>query len=205
MVDGQHLNFRRKAVADRSIDEMIGLSHGLLADGILNRDEVEYLQKWLASRPSLHDHPILYQLFERVNDYLSDGVLHNEEYDDLKDTLSKLCGGDFELGEIAKATTLPFCNPQPKLIIAGNRFTFTGTFNFGNRKSCEQAVIDRNATAGSLTKNTNYLVVGTYATDSWKHSSFGNKILKAVDFKEQGHNIYIINEAHWLNSLEVTP
>jgi hypothetical protein len=57
------------------------------------------------------------------------------------------------------------------------------------------------AQAGSLTKKTNVLVVGIYATDSWKHSSFGTKIMKACEWREAGHPINIVGEAHWKSHL----
>lgn len=34
-----------------------------------------------------------------------------------------------------------------------------------------------------MAQKTNVLVIGVYATESWKHSSFGNKILKAVEWR----------------------
>jgi hypothetical protein len=45
------------------------------------------------------------------------------------------------------------------------------------------------------------LVVGLYATESWKHSSFGTKIIKAVDMREAGAPIAIVSEAHWATHL----
>lgn len=80
-------------------------------------------------------------------------------------------------------------------------YCFTGTFNYGQRKHCEQAVKERGASAGSLTQKTNVLVIGVYATESWKHSSFGAKILKACDFRDSGLPISIVSEEHWTRHL----
>jgi hypothetical protein len=62
-------------------------------------------------------------------------------------------------------------------------------------------MIDRGASIGPVTQKTNYVVVGTYVTDSWKHSSFGNKILTAVDYRNRGLPISIISEKHWSSFL----
>jgi hypothetical protein len=55
----------------------------------------------------------------------------------------------------------------------------------------------RGAISGSLTKSTDVLVIGCYATESWKHSSFGNKIMKAAEMRNKGVPISIVSEEHW--------
>ena len=47
---------------------------------------------------------------------------------------------------------------------------------------------------GSLTHKTNFLVIGVYATESWKHSSYGLKIEKAVKMKQEGIPIFVVGE-----------
>lgn len=45
------------------------------------------------------------------------------------------------------------------------------------------------------------LVIGAYATDSWAHSSFGRKIEKALEIREEGSQISIVSELHWVSFL----
>jgi NAD-dependent DNA ligase len=188
-------------VSSRQIDELIGLAHGLCADGALNHAEVEYLQKWLAANADMSDQPLIRTLYHHVNGVLSDGIADADECADLLTTLSALSSSDFELGEVLKPTTLPLCNPKPSLLFEGMNYCFTGTFSYGRRQDCEAAVLKRGGEAGSLTKKTDVLVIGSYATDSWKHSSFGNKILKAVDMRDSGVPIAIVAEQHWSSFL----
>jgi NAD-dependent DNA ligase len=189
-------------ISSRQVDELIGLAHGLAADGVLNQVEVEFLQKWLAANHSVIAQPLLATLFGRVNDILSDGVADAEECRDLLAVLAELSNGDFELGEALKSTTLPLCSPPPDLEIAGRHFCFTGTFSFGRRQDCEEAVLELGGTCGSLTKKTDVLVIGIYATDSWLHSSFGHKIMKACDMRSSGVPISIVSEEHWTRFLD---
>lgn len=184
-------------INSRQIDEAIGLARGLLADGKLTQDEVEFLQKWLAANLAVSDQPVMRLLYERVNAALADGVVDAEETADLFSTLEQFARRDFELGETLKATTLPLDRPAPSITFPGRRFCFTGTFNYGQRKFCEQAVIDRGGLAGSLTQKVDYLVIGAYATESWKHSTFGNKIIQACDWRSGGTPIRIVSEEHW--------
>jgi len=188
-------------VAARQIDELIGLSHGLCADGILVQAEVEFLEKWLAANADTSDQPLVRTLYAHVTGILSDGVADASECSDLLSTLSALSSSSFELGEVLRPTTLPLCNPAPMLSFPGASYCFTGTFSFGRRQDCESAVVERGGDAGSLTKRTNFLVIGAYATDTWKHSSFGNKIMKAADMRDAGVPISIVSEPHWASHL----
>jgi NAD-dependent DNA ligase len=188
-------------LSSRQIDELIGVSRGLCADGHLNQAEAEFRQKWLAANQHISDQPVIRTLFTRVNEMLSDGVLDAQESVELLDTLESLGGKDFELGETLKASSLPLCQPQPDLGFDGISYCFTGTFVFGKRKDCEQIIIERGGLCPSLTQKTDILVVGAYATDSWKHSSFGTKILKAAEWRAAGIPISIVSEEHWTRYL----
>lgn len=190
-------------ISSRQIDELIGLARGLAADGTINTTEVEFLQKWLAANAEISNHPIIRTLYRRVNEILDDGVLDSDEHTELLDTLNGFSNRDFELGEVLKPTTLPLCDPAPTLTFAGRQYCFTDTFNFGQRKYCEQAVADRSGFTGSLTQKTDVLVIGAYATESWKHSSFGDKIVKATAWRDQGLPISIVAESHWVSFLSI--
>ena len=188
-------------ISSRQIDELIGIARGLAADGQINSAEVEFLQKWLVANSVISDQPVVRVLYARVNDILSDGTVDDEEKKELLDTLTRFSDRDFELGEVLKSTSLPLCDPAPNLTFPGQRYCFTGTFTFGQRKHCEKAVLGRGGDAGSLTQNTTVLVIGLYATESWKHSSFGQKIMKASEMRENGLSIAIVSEQHWTSFL----
>lgn len=188
-------------ITSRQVDELIGIARGLVADGQVNQAEIEFLQKWLAANAAISDQPIIRTLYRRVNEVLSDNVVDDEEKAELLDTLNRFSNRDFELGEVLKSTTLPVCDPAPVLAFEGMRYTFTGTFNYGQRKHCEAAVVERGATAGGLNQKTSVLVIGLYATESWKHSAFGNKILQATEWRALKVPISIVSEEHWVSHL----
>lgn len=202
MTDEQfHNRVGSDRITSRQIDELVGLARGVAADGTLNQSEVEFLQKWLAANMAISNQPMIAKLYHRINDVLADGIADEEECRDFLETLNSFSSRDFELGEVLKSTTLPLCDPAPVLDFDGRRYCFTGTFNYGGRRDCEAAAADRGATCGSLTQRTEVLVIGAYATESWKHSSFGTKIVKAVDFREAGLPIAIVSEDHWVKYL----
>ena len=191
--------FSGKAISDRQMAELIGLARGLVADNELNDFEIEFLHKWLVASDSSHANPMIANLLERIRDIYADGFVDEDERADLTDVLIKLTANDFETGEILKSTTLPLCDPAPNLEFEGQRYCFTGTFTFGKRTECERAVQQYGATTGTLAQKTNVLVIGEYATASWKQSSFGNKIIQAAEWRSQGIPIAIVSEHHWRN------
>ncbi|RYF30390.1 MAG: NAD-dependent DNA ligase [Comamonadaceae bacterium] len=201
-MDSEILNqYGRERISDRQVDELIGLAKGISADGAIHQSEVEFLQTWLAANLAVSGQPLIRTLYDRISEILSDGIVDEDEKSELLATLQSFVAPKSELGEALKATTLPLCNPFPTISITGASFCFTGTFAYGNRRACETAVAAKGGLAGSLTRETRYLVIGTYVTDSWKHSSFGNKILKAVEMREKRVPISIVGEDHWVKSI----
>ncbi|MDQ7262261.1 BRCT domain-containing protein [Paracoccus sp. PS-1] len=191
---GQFLGQR---IGEKQVHELIGIARGLLADGHLNDSEIEFLHRWLAANEGARSNPLVSQLIARLNASLADGVIDDDERRDLQETMMALTSNDFELGEVLKSSTLPLCNPAPEILLGGARMCFTGTFTYGTRRECEAAASALGASCGSLTQKTTYLVIGEYATESWKHSSFGNKIMQAVEWRDSGIPISIVSEQHW--------
>lgn len=196
-----HNRLSEDRITARQIDELIGLARGVAADGDLNQAEVEFLQKWMAANVEISQQPLIRTLYKRINDVLADGILDDEEKTSLLDTLGRFSDRDFELGEVLKPSTLPLCEPPPPLKFAGQIYCFTGTFNLGTRKDCEKAVAERGGASGGLTRKTDVLVIGAYVTDSWKHSTFGNKIVQASTWRDEGRAIAIVSEQHWAQFL----
>ncbi|MFP4610647.1 MAG: BRCT domain-containing protein [Thiohalophilus sp.] len=193
--------FNRKSIDDRQIDTLIGLSKGVLADGKVDQIEAEFLQNWLAQSRQVTDNPIILNLLEKVDSMLSDGVLDQEESDELMGLLQKISGEKSELGELAKTSSLPVNKPMPDIVFEGNYFLFTGTCAFGTRKQCQEAVKSLGGlNAKGVTKSLNFLILGTYVTDSWAHETFGRKIEKAIDYRDKGVPLAIVTEAHWAKS-----
>ena len=197
----EYQKYHGKRIEHRQIDELIGLAQGLIADNHLPQIEAEFLQGWLAKNLDVKANPILETLYDRVEDMLCDNHLDQEESAELLKTLKDFSAGDFEAGETQKSTSLPLCEPQPKIIVPDNLFCFTGTFHIGNRKVCTKSITERGGLVGNITKNLDYLVIGEYATESWLHSAFGNKIIKAANYREQGTGLSIVSEQHWASSL----
>ncbi|MDB4431203.1 BRCT domain-containing protein [Pseudomonadales bacterium] len=192
--------FNRKNIQDRQIDTLIGLSKGLLADGKVDQNEAEFLLSWLIQSKQSSNNPIILNLLDKVAFMLDDGVLDAEESSELQIILRTVSGESSEIGELSKTCSLPINRPAPPVHFEGSVFLCTGTFAFGSRKECNAVIEDRGGiTVKQVTKSLDYLVLGTYVTNSWAHESFGRKIEAAMEYQEKGRPIAIVNEEHWAN------
>lgn len=195
------VRFNRKAIDDRHVDTLIGLSKGLLADGRIDPAEAQFLYQWLTQARASTRHPVILNLLGRVEEMLADGKLDPDESSELLETLQTVAGAPAEFGEVAKSAKLPLCNPAPHIIFDGRSFLFTGTCAFGTRAQCQEATERVGGTcAGGVTKRLHYLVLGSYVTDSWAHETFGRKIEKAMEYRESGIPLAIVSEEHWANA-----
>lgn len=193
--------FANRAILERQTTQLIGIAQGLIADDHLADGEIYFLHKWLIANDAVRENPLISTLIVRIDEVLADGVIDEEERADLHSIIARLTASDFEMGELAKSTTLPLTDPAPAVVFEGKRFCCTGTFTFGKRRDCEAAIAERGGVVASLTKKTDFMVVGAYATESWKYESFGNKILKAVEMQKKGTPIAIVSEEHWQEAL----
>lgn len=191
--------FNRKSIQDRQIDTLIGISKGLIADGNIDQGEADFLFTWLIQNQHT-ENPVIINLLEKVDSILEDGILDSTEAAELFSILHGISGDQSEIGELAKPTSLPLDNPPPTVVFPGSTFLFTGTFAFGTRKECTSATETLGGVVSkSVTKKLNYLIIGTYVTDSWAHESYGRKIEKAMEYRGSGLPIAIISEDHWIN------
>jgi NAD-dependent DNA ligase len=120
--------------------------------------------------------------------------------------LSALVGGTASLllGYEA-ATTLPLDDPTPAICWDDAVYVFTGRFAYGTRAHCEREVMQRGGSCEpNITRRTSFVVIGTFGSRDWKHSSYGRKIQQAVKLRESGVTIRIVGEDHWANALALT-
>ena len=193
--------FHRKSIDDRKVDTLIGISKGIIADHRVDQMEAEFLQEWLAQSREVTDNPIIANLLVKVSAFLEDGVLDDDEAKELLRLLRLISGARSARGELMQSTLLPINKPLPAVSFNEKVFLFTGTCVFGTRKQCNEATEELGGViATSVTKSLDYLVLGTYVTNSWIHENYGRKIEKAMEYRSKGLPLAIITEKHWANS-----
>lgn len=194
--------FNKKPIADRQIDQLIGLADGIVADGIVNQVEAEMLRSWLRAN-ELTKNPYICRLLDQVEEVLKDGVLDEDEARDLHDALMSWTCGNGADDKASTTASLPL-DPDPRIVrIERNIFVFTGTCVFGTRKIMHNETIRMGGSAErNVTLKTDYLVLGTYVTPAWVHESFGRKIEKAMEYRDsKDTGLQIVHEEDWRKAL----
>lgn len=199
-----NIRFNRARRAERDLSEFLGLAKGLLGDGVISGEEASLVANWVVTHPAAAEQWPINHLVRRLTTIFSDGVVDDNERAELAEILTSIVGGTAGviLGEDA-STNLPFDAPPPELRWEGSIFVFTGKFAFGTRADCQRRVVSRGATcAANITTETDYLVIGTFGSRDWVHTSFGRKIQKAVDYRTSGVPLSIVAEDHWVQCVD---
>lgn len=184
----------------RSTDELIGLCRGIMADGAVNEQEARFLMGWLQDHREFRASFPFCVLYGRIEAALSDGVLDLNEQRDLLEAMHSVIGGEQRGGESASLSTwAPFCNPPPTIRFANHDFVLTGEFMYGPRRNVESLINAQGGyVKGYITRDVSYLVIGMRGSRDWKHSSFGDKIEKAVQLRDEKRQPISIVSEEWM-------
>lgn len=122
----------------------------MLADADVNEDEAKFLLEWLGKNRMASD-VLMPVLYSRLKDIFQDGVMDNDEPQDLLSFLKHGAGKNTVLEDMTSMlSSLPLDNPQPQVVFIGHVSCFTGNFALGPRETYGQEVVSR----GGIFKNT---------------------------------------------------
>ncbi len=206
--EDDYKRFHLRRLKNRHVDTLTGIVQGVVSDGNITHKEVEYLRNWFDRQHPEEMEPILLPIQEAIETALEDGKIDPDEERHLLGMLCDFVGESTEEierieADVIRPTTLPLDDPPPVVDFHCRRFVFTGTFDFGTRSDCQAQVVRLGGVAApSLTKKTDYLVIGNRVTGAWKHERFGLKIMKAAKNRSEGVSVAIIDERHWRKAFE---
>ena len=193
----------KKQKSDHLKAQLIGLCEGLAADRKVGPKETEILCTWIAKYQHEIKNSLIDQWCGKVQAVLAEDLSDEQRSQKLLLEFDHLIGGEMKMGEGPKSTTTPLDNPPPAVIFKDQAFCLTGDFVFGERHSCAAAIIERGGrVVQSPSRKTDYLVIGTQANPQWVQTSFGRKVEKAAELRDQHGRIKIISEAHWRDALD---
>lgn len=186
----------------RSFESLLGIAAGIVADGEVNKQEIQFLSTWLSEHGELAMTWPGEVIFKRVQHILADGVITEEECLHMQKALTELIGGSFsDDGAIASGTIALPVDMDAAIRIPQATFCFTGQFIYGTRAACERAVSERGGNVGAVSRKLNYLVIGSMSSRDWKNTSFGTKIEMAMNLKQNGADVVIVTESQWVAAL----
>jgi NAD-dependent DNA ligase len=190
----------------KAINTLYGLIMGVTADGKINDEEIHFLNLWLLNNDSYTNSFPLNAVKHRITDILDDGKITLAEREDFYQALSKIIGGTYqETGSTGGSSTNYGMDDPDLLTVNGSRFCLTGAFLTGTRERCEQIVTQLGGIpAKSVTKDLDYLVIGSSSSRDWIATSHGRKIEKAMHYREKGYPITILSEETWVKFINIS-
>jgi hypothetical protein len=78
-----HTKYTGRARLDKSINSLLGIVEGIAIDGLINSTELGYFEHWLTEHRELHDRHPFNELAPVVMAAMADGVLTQEEREDI--------------------------------------------------------------------------------------------------------------------------
>ena len=104
-----------KRIQDRLIDELIGISRGVIADGDVDEREAIFIGQWIENHREIADRWPVNVLYARLTEMLKDGRLSASEKGELLQTLKDITGESSSYQEPNRSTTLPLTRPLPTI------------------------------------------------------------------------------------------
>lgn len=178
-----------------------GICHGILSDGEINEKEVYDLYKWLEENEHLNSHYPYDEIRSLVLSIVSDNKITVEEILVLKAYFNQFINiNEKSIKEKINNETIDvnisgLCTSEPNVEFLGKTFCITGVLKSGSRETLKNQIEKLGGIAtDSLTKKTDYLIVGDNGNPAWAFSCYGRKVEKAINLRKEGHTIMLIHE-----------
>lgn len=189
----------------KAMDQLAGICKGILADGVLVDQEAVFFRNWITQHAELQPIWPWTDILARIETIFADGQIDDEEREELRAIMQEITGSEGDESEVEnKSMTLPLDDPQPPIVFPQTPFCITGRFAFGTRSRVFEAISARGGIAKDSfpTKDTRFLVIGTFASRDWYYTHYGRKIERAAELRVDHSGIAIVSEEHWRKYLE---
>lgn len=178
-----------------------GICHGILADGIITDKEIFDLQNWLNENEHLNTYYPYDEIRSLILSVLSDNIIDEDERTILMAYFNQFVTiKDNEIRQKIKEDTVDvaisgLCTSEPDVVFEGKTFCITGVLQRGNRENLQRDIIKLGGIpTDSISKKTDYLIVGDNGNPAWAFSCYGRKVEKAINLRKDGHTIMLIHE-----------
>lgn len=178
-----------------------GICHGILADGIVKDKEVTELNNWLSENQHLATFYPYDEISSLITEVLADGIIDEDERKLLKRYFNEFVNlSDTELQEkinqeVKDVKIGGICSKVSDIRFTDNQFCFTGTSARSSRSGIAKLIEEFGGKfVNSVSKKTNYLIVGDDGNPCWAFACYGRKVEKAISLRKEGTQIIIVHE-----------
>jgi hypothetical protein len=178
-----------------------GIFHGILADGILNDEEIFKLHIWLSENEHLNSHYPYDEIRSLVLSIVADKKIDEEERSVLTAFIKQFVElKNTDIAEKVERDTKGvnisgICAVDPEIIFENKTFCITGILSRGTRNELQQAIANKGGIpVNTISQKTDYLIIGDTNNACWSYSCYGRKVEKALDLRKSGHTIILVHE-----------
>lgn len=183
------------------LQQLQGIFHGILSDGDLNDTEIFKLHEWLSENEHLNSYYPYDEIRSIVLSVVSDKKIDEEERMILMAFIKQfveLSNNDVK-ESIEKATAdiniSGICAIDPEISFQNKTFCITGIISRGTRSELQNAIKEKGGIpVNSISKKTDYLIIGDTSNACWSYACYGRKVEKALDLRKSGHTIILVHE-----------
>ena len=192
------------------IQVLHGMLHGILADEQISISELEHLKSWLKENRQLQGTYPYDEIYSIICDILNKNDFSTTDENLLKVYFSQFANIDLhiskkELDEIKQEINKRgICSINPTINIKGSLFCFTGKSTRAQRKEIATIIEDNGGFFNDrVVADTDYLIVGNEGNPDWAYACYGRKVEKAIQMRQEGKHIQIINELDFWKLIDV--
>jgi len=186
-----------------------GLCHGIIANGVIKDEEIIELNKWLNENEHLNTFYPYDEIRSLLLSILSDGKIEEEEKTVLLAYFNQFVNlnnteVEDKINQLTKEVTISgLCTSEPNVEFEGKTFCVTGILQRGNRDTLKERIIELGGIpTDSVSKKTDYLIVGDNGNPAWAFSCYGRKVEKALQMRKEGHTIVMIHEFDFFDIID---
>lgn len=196
-----------------SLQYLSGLVHGIMADRELSDAEIFSLKEWLEESDFLAGLYPYDEVYSLIVSILADGLITEDERKTLAAFFGNLIDFNYsrnlnEADYIAlkkQYSVSGICALCPEILFPGRSFVLTGESARAERADLIKTITELGGTVkSSVSKKTDYLVVGNAGNPCWAFSCYGRKIEDAIQLRKQGAKVVIVNENDFWDAVEDT-
>lgn len=194
-----------------SVQFLAGMLHGLLADGELSDREIGTLRSWMDANDFLAGTYPFDEINSLLYAVLEDRKITSEEKEQLMAFFGNVIDftSSYNLSEKdfsalkEKYSIGGICAVCPEIVFPDKIFCFTGE-SYRAKRAEIAAVIEQlgGTVTGSVSRKTDYLVVGNAGNPCWAYACYGRKIEQAMALRKEGAGVIIVNETDFWDAVD---
>lgn len=160
--------------------ELQGIIKGIIADQVIELNEISGLMKWIESLP-IESQTTLKVVHDSLERILEDGEVDSDELIEIEDMFNYILD--------------PIVRNDATVSYDENAFCLSGNFKYGSKDAVSDEIRDRGGLVrDNVTKDTDYIVVGGRGCKDYAFKNYGTKVRKAIVLQQKGNDIQIIHE-----------